>query len=119
MINLKNNRIKKIQDYSFNDLYVDEINLENNNLSEINHKSFGKISIDYFPIRILNLKKNPIKYIDAEFFNSDMYANLIEFYLDNQTFLINNSIKTSYIVNYKLIKLNFSKYRINQFPYND
>jgi Leucine-rich repeat (LRR) protein len=39
-LNLQNNRINKIHDYTFENLQVEEINLENNNLTEINYLAF-------------------------------------------------------------------------------
>ncbi len=98
-MSLKNNKISKIQDYTFFALQIKEINLENNNLSEINYITFVYDLSNYIRLEILNLKKNPIKYIDPEFIKSYVFANLIEFYLD-----INNSMKISYIENNKLIK---------------
>ncbi len=102
-LNLKNNNINKIQDYSFYELAVTEINLENNNLFAINFKSFIYNSNYYFPLKILNLKKNPIKYISVEFIYSQIFENLIEFYLDNNQ-LIDSSIQTSYTDNNHLKK---------------
>ncbi len=90
---------------------MEEINLENNNLSELYFNSFTlRSQFHVFFLKVLNLKKNPIKYIDAKFINSDLFGNLMEFYLDNQNSLIDNSIKTKYYKNNQILKTINSDY---------
>ncbi len=85
-LNLKNNKINKIQSNAFGCL-GDEINFENNNISEILYESFKPIKnppgLQCGNLKVLNLKNNPIKYIDSKFINSAIFANLNEFYIDN------------------------------------
>ncbi len=114
-LNLKNNKINKIQSNAFGGCLGEEINFENNNIFEILYESFkplnNTISSKCGNLKVLNLKNNPIKYIDSKFINSAIFANLNEFYIDNYT--INNSVKTYFYKDNQIIRIITSNYFID------
>ena len=62
-LNLKDNRINKIQSNTFIYLKVEEINLENNNLSQIYYQSFVIYAGSKSSLKILNLSLMKLLYL--------------------------------------------------------
>ncbi len=96
-LSLKDNKIRTFQERAFYDLInLEELNIENNKISEVslkyfeidNSKDFVNIMVylkilDFingnkieFKLKILNLNMNPIKFVEKNFINSELYQNL-------------------------------------------
>ncbi len=103
-LSLKDNKIKTIQEKAFYDLInLEELNLESNKMSDVSFRSFEidtspytveKMShlkiFDYkngnkieYKLKLLNLNINPIKFVDQNFINSELYRNLNQIYFYN------------------------------------
>ncbi len=94
---LKDNKINSLESRPFSRITLTELDLENNNISRINLNSFlnaNDLLQGEYKLRIINLRKNPIKLIDKNLIASALFGNLDKFYVDNYVIIVNYSIKT-------------------------